>query len=118
VIQATEDLKIKQKIEDMMAYAYPALAQFPKAEKHALAAEIKASIRRLLQLTIICNKKYFKKTTLQDLDVELDILRSYVRLAFNLHFLPPKKYEYWSRLNDEIGRMIGGWIKSQKDNVK
>jgi hypothetical protein len=61
VITVTEDLKIRQKIEDMMAYAYPALAQFPKAEKHALAAEIKSSMRRLLELTIICNKKYFKK---------------------------------------------------------
>jgi hypothetical protein len=112
---ATEDLKIRQKIEDMLAYAYQALAQFPKSEKHALAAEIKLSMRRLLELTIRCNKKYFKKTTLQDLDVELDILRSYVRLAFNLHFLPPKKYEVWLKLNDEIGRMIGGWIRSQKE---
>lgn len=114
---ATGDLKIKQKIEDMMGYAYPALAQFPKSEKHALAAEIKASLRRLLELTIRCNKKYYKKTTLQDLDIELDVLRSYVRLAFVLRFLPPQKYENWGRMNDEIGRMVGGWggwIRSQK----
>ncbi len=115
---AVEDLKIRQKIEDMMAYAYPALAQFPKAEKHALAAELKASMHRILELTIACNKRYYKKTTLQDLDIELDVLRSYVRLAFNLHFLPPKKYEVWIKLNDEIGRMIGGWIKSQKELTK
>jgi hypothetical protein len=70
---------------------------------------------RLLELVITCNKKYYKKTTLQELDVELDVLRSYVRLGFNLHYLPIKKYELWSKFNDEIGRMIGGWMRSQKE---
>lgn len=112
---AVEDLKIRQKIEDMMVYAYQALNQYPKHEKHSLVAETKASMVSLLRLTIVCNKRYYKKTTLQDLDVELDILRSYVRLGFNLRYLPPKKYENWARMNDEIGRMIGGWIKSQKE---
>jgi hypothetical protein len=111
---AIEDLKIRQKVEDMAVYAYTAMRQFPKSEKHTLAAEIKASIFRLLRLIIVCNKWYHKKTTLQDLDAELDVLRAYVRLAFNLGFLPIKKYEVWSKMNDEIGRMIGGWIKSQK----
>ena len=99
----------------MMAYAYQALNQYPKMEKHCLVAESKESMLKLLKLVIVCNKKYYKKTTLQDLDVELDVLRSYVRLGFNLHYLPPKKYDIWLRLNDEIGRMIGGWIKSQKE---
>ena len=44
-----EPLKIKQKIEDMIAYAYIVLAQFPKSEKHTLAAEIKKSMFRLLE---------------------------------------------------------------------
>ncbi len=73
-----EPLKIKQKIEDMITYAYIVLAQFPKSEKHTLAAEIKRSMFRLLELVIACNKKYFKKTTMQELDVELDMLRSSV----------------------------------------
>jgi len=95
----------------MILYAYPALAQFPKAEKYALVVEIKTCMHNMLKIAIICNKRYYKNTTLRELDVELDMLRFYVRLAFNLHFLPPKKYEVWAKLNDEIGRMLGGWIK-------
>jgi hypothetical protein len=117
-IIAIEELKVRQKIEDMMVYAYQALNQYPKSEKHCLVAETKASMFQLLELVIICNKKYYKKNTLQELDVELDVLRSYVRLGFNLYYLPPKKYEIWSKLNDEIGRMIGGWIKSQNGFAK
>lgn len=66
----------------------------------------------MLERIIEANKKYYKKTTLQELDVEVEKLKAYVRLSYNLGFLPPKKYEQWSGLVVEIGRMVGGWIKS------
>jgi hypothetical protein len=34
------------------------------------------------------------------------------RLSHNLKFLPAKKYEVWSGMVVEIGKMLGGWIKS------
>jgi hypothetical protein len=106
------DLKIKQKCEDMMEYGYIALRQFPRSEKFALAAEIKASMWRLLRDIIVCNRRYYKKTSLQDIDIELDLLRSAVRLSMQMQFLSFKKYEIWFRHLDEIGRMVGGWFKS------
>jgi hypothetical protein len=99
----------------MITYGYTALQQFPKSEKHTLVADVKQSMFRLLELVIICNKKYYKKNTIQELDVELDVLRSYIRLAMTLKFLPFKKYEIWSGYLNEIGKMIGGWLKSIKD---
>lgn len=107
-----EELVIKQKVEDMIAYSYVALRQFPKSERHVLSQEIRLGLWRLLRLIIICNRRYFKKTTLQDVDAELDLLRTQVRMAHILGFLPLKKYEVWSRALDEVGRLIGGWLKS------
>lgn len=107
-----EELKILQKTFDMINYAYPALAQYPKSEKFALVADIKRCMDVMLERIIEANKKYYKKTTLQELDVEVEKLKAYVRLSYNLGFLPPKKYEQWSGLVVEIGRMVGGWIKS------
>ena len=107
-----EELKILQKTFDMINYAYPALAQYPKGEKFALVADIKRCMDVMLESIIEANKKYYKKTTLQELDVEVEKLKAYVRLSYNLGFLPPKKYEQWSGLVVEIGRMVGGWIKS------
>ena len=109
-----EELKIRQKCEDMILYGYVALRQFPKSEKYTLAADTKTSMFQLMQLIIICNKKYYKKTTMQEVDIELDILRTYIRLAMLLKFLPFKKYEIWAGYLNEIGRMIGGWMKSIK----
>lgn len=107
-----EELKILQKTFDMINYAYPALAQYPKGEKFALVADIKRCMDVMLERIIEANKKYYKKTTLQELDMEVEKLKAYVRLSYNLGFLPPKKYEQWSGLVVEIGRMVGGWIKS------
>lgn len=107
-----EDLKILQKIFDMMEYAYPALAQYPKSEKFALCTDIKHSMDILLERCIEAQKKYYKKTTLQDMDVEIMKLRAYIRLSFQLGFLPSKKYEIWSDRLVEIGKMLGGWIKT------
>ncbi|MEW5898169.1 MAG: diversity-generating retroelement protein Avd [Bacillota bacterium] len=106
------ELKIRQKVEDMIAYGYTAVRQFPKSEKFTLAADIKQSMYRLLNLVITTNKRYYKKTTMQELDVELDFLRSLVRIAMQLKFLPFRKYEIWAGMLDEIGKMIGGWFKS------
>lgn len=106
------DLLIRQKCESMIKYGYVALRQFPKFERHVLAAELRTSMWALLRLIVVCNKRHHKKTTLQDLDAELDLLRCQVRLAKALGYLDFQKYEHWAKLNDEIGRMIGGWLKS------
>lgn len=107
-----EDLKILQKTYDMIQYGYIALRQYPKSEKHTLAAETKRSMYELLKLIIRANRRYYKKTTLQDIDIELDHLRYLIRLGHDLGFLPFKKYEIWSKRLDELGKMLGGWMKS------
>lgn len=111
-----EDLMILQKIFDMMEYAYGALSQFPKSEKFALVTDIKHGMDILLSRCIEAQKRYYKKTTLQDMDVEVMKLRAYIRLSFQLGFLPVKKYEIWSEKMVEIGKMLGGWIKSVKES--
>lgn len=107
-----DDLMIRQKVIDMIEYGHTAVRQFPKAERHVLGAEIRHAMWQLLRLVVVCNKRYHKKTTMQDLDAELDLLRCQIRVATSLGYLEFRRYEHWSKLNDEIGRMIGGWMKS------
>ena len=109
-----EELLIVKKIFDMMEYAYLALAQFPRSEKQAIVADVKRCMDRLLERAIEANKKYYKKNTLQEMDVELAKLKKYIRLTYRLKFLPFKKYKIWTEKTKEIGRMLGGWIKSTR----
>lgn len=107
-----EELKLQQKIYDMMLYAYPALNQFPKSEKFTLAADIKKNMDILMERCIEAKKKYFKKTTLQDMDVANEKIQVYIRLAFDLHYISVHRYEVWSEKLVEIGKMIGGWLRA------
>ena len=115
--QPASDLIIRQRCEAMIEYAYVAIGHFPKSEKPGLGLELRQTCWRLLRLIIIANKRHHKKTTMADLDAELDLLRSQVRLGHMLGHIPPKRYEHWARLNDEIGRLLGGWIRSQQPDA-
>ena len=75
------DLVIRQKTEAMIEYAYIALRQFPAHERHVLSAEIRQRLWTLLHLIVLAHKRYHKRTALQDLDAQIDLLRSQVRLA-------------------------------------
>lgn len=112
---------LKEKIGDMMKYGKQAVANFPRRERQT-ADEIRRSMLTMYRLAIMVEKKYYKKTTLQELDVELDVLRHLIRVAQDKDFygqnyappLPFKKYEVWSGLLNEIGRIIGGYMKYVK----
>ena len=75
-----EDLIILQKAFEMMEYGYTALAQYPKAEKFALVVDIKRCMHKILEKIKKKNKKYYKKTTLQELDVEIMKLKLIVAI--------------------------------------
>lgn len=107
-----EEFAMLQKIFDMMEYGYIALRQFPKSERYALSTDIKRCMDLILSHAIEAQKRYYKKTTLQELDVELAKLRAYIRLSYQLRFLPMDKYSNWSAMVVELGKMLGGWIKT------
>lgn len=86
-----EPLVIQQKVYDMIMYAYPAIEQFPKSQKFSLAQDMKKCLDSIMRYVIAANKKYTKKTTLQELDIENEALKIYIRMAFELGYLPPKK---------------------------
>ena len=110
-----EDLIVLQKTYDMIQYGYQCLRQYPKSEKHTLAAQTKQAMFGLLEAVIRANKQYYKKKAIQEADIQLAVLRYYVRLGMDLGFLAAKKYEHWAAANAEIGRLIGGWLRSVRE---
>ena len=103
------------------------LNHFPSHEKHGLALKIRQTAYDMYDYIVEAQKRYHKKTTLTNLDIKHEQLRMQVRLAFELSYLGHPKTEKMSlqKLNakrylvisasiDEIGKIIGGWIKSLK----
>jgi len=111
-----EELIILEKTKEMLSYGNQALVSFPKSERFSLVVDIKNSMYAIFRLCIVANKKYYKKTTLQDLDIEVEVLRGFLAYAVSpdVKYLSIRKYEIWSKKVNEIGKILGGWIKSQK----
>ena len=115
---ATEDFAILQKVQDLMVYSYPVLQQFPKAEKFSFAQDIRHCMNTLLELTIAENKKYTKRTTIENMDIENEKLKIYIRVAFMLKYIDKHRYSVWEAKVVEIGKMIGGLLKSVNGKPK
>lgn len=109
-----DQLTIITKSNDFMDELYDAIVQYPKSEKYALGADTKNSFLCFYRLIIAAAKKYFKKTTLHDADVELFVLKHFIRMAYDRHYISIKRYARLCAYLEEIGKMLGGWIKSVK----
>ncbi|SHO50054.1 diversity-generating retroelement protein Avd [Anaerocolumna xylanovorans] len=108
-------LIILQKTKDLMQYLYTSFVKYPRSEKLGFVADYKKCLFAFLGYIITAQKKYFKKTTLQDADVQLELLRLFNDLSYDMKFIDEKRYKLVSEKLCEIGRLLGGWIKSQKE---
>ena len=109
-----EEFVLLQKVYDMMEYAYPAIAQFPKSEKYALGTDIKRCMDVMLEKCIEAQKKYYKKTTLQEFDVANTKLRAYLRISYSLGFLPPKNTRFGAASRWKLERCLAPGLKPSR----
>ena len=102
-----------EKIEELDAYSHQVMHQWPKVERHVLAAEVRATLMRIRRLCAVAWKRRQKTAALFDLDVEIEVLRHLVRKAWRLRYITAQRLEVWTRHIDEIGRMVGAWIQAR-----
>lgn len=100
------------------------LNHFPRHEKYALSQEIRQSAYDVYALLVECRKRHHNKTSLTRLDVRHEQLRMFVHLAFELGYYhyhdnkrgrsdkeAQRRYTAASVIINELGAMIGGWIR-------
>ncbi|WP_028844734.1 diversity-generating retroelement protein Avd [Thermodesulfovibrio thiophilus] len=107
------NLIIYQKVYDCALYLFPIVERFPKHEKFVLCTHIKSCLIGIARLIVKANKSKNKKSVLYDIDICIEELKFLVRFAHDRKYLSHKSYEYVSKLISEIGRLLGGWIKSE-----
>ena len=95
-----------------MCWFFPIVDNFPKFEKFVLCTQIKNLVLEISRIIIRANKSKSKKRFLYRIYVKLEELRLLIRFAHEREYLSHKKYELASKKVNEIGRLLGGWLKS------
>ena len=118
---------LNRKFMEMMKLLNIYLNHFPAQEKYALSNQIRKTAYNLYDFITEGQKRYYKKTTLTNLDISHEKLRMQIYLAYELGYFNFKdsrkskekveenRYSAISRQIDELGKMIGGWIKKIKE---
>ena len=108
---ATSD-NVLTKLHDLLLYLIPQLGKFPRDQKFLLGDRIET---KLLDVQERCIRAYYsreKRAHLQEANLLLELVRHLVRLAHDMHYFSRQRYGVVSGKIDEVGRMIGGWLKS------
>jgi len=107
-----DNLVIYQKVYDFTLYLFPIVDRFPKHEKFVSCSHIKNCVLDIAREIIRANKSRNKRPILYDIDVRIEELKFLLRLAHDRKYLSHKSYEHSGKLTTEIGKLLGGWIKS------
>jgi len=108
------ELTLYQKIYDLILYALPIINRFPRSQRFVLGQQLQNGMIEISAMIVQAQKIKNKLPTLYETDIKLEELRLLVRLAKDLKFMPINKYENHCKKIDEIGRLLGGWIKQSQ----
>jgi hypothetical protein len=108
------ELIIIPKIEKYIEYMLVILLKIPRTEKFSIGTEIKTSMYNMLKNVLLASKvdKNKRMDIYNIVDAEIYYQRICIRIMFNNKWIDDKKYKYSNELLSEIGKMLGGLIKS------
>ena len=105
---------ILNKSYDLLKLTLEMTSNFPRKHKFLLGDRIQNLTSDLLEIFIEAyyGQKNQKKPLLLKANIQLEKLRYYFRLCYDMGLYTSRKYAFLIEKLTEIGRMNGGWLKS------
>ncbi|MDP3772372.1 MAG: four helix bundle protein [bacterium] len=86
---------------------------FPKQSRFTIGVKIDVLFLDVIELLFVASRlsKEQKLPYLHKASVKLDLLKFFLQIAWELKAVDTKKYIMLSEQLNEIGKMLGGWIR-------
>lgn len=97
---------------DFVAWLIPLTIKFPRSQRFVMAATLQREAIHFQELIIEASHQKKKSDLLLSADAELDKVRTHLRMSLEMGLLQSGQYEHAARLMTEIGRLLGGWMKT------
>ena len=106
-----ENYPIIVKTYNLTRWYIEKLAKLPRNHRFTLGEKIQNTLLDLLMLLSDAIYSKDKQVLLQEANKSLEKLRILSRLMKDLNLLPIESYRFVSTSIDEIGKMLGGWMR-------
>ena len=109
------DLKVWNKGYGLVLEIYMITKKFPQDEKFGLTSQIRRSAVSIIANIAEGNKRRSDKDFRHFLNISegsLEEVKCYLILSRDLKYIDKKEYERLFPLSEEVGKMLGGFIKA------
>jgi len=110
----TEPAVVVQKAYDGALWIIPKVEKFPKPYRFSIGQTLVASSIELLMHLVDATYQSRNAGSLGAAVREVNRIRYLMRLAKDLRVINLAAHEFASKAMDEVGRMVGGWLKSTR----
>jgi len=110
------DIPIVQKTYDLYRTLHDFQKTIPKMDRYTLWQKSENAALSILEGLLMVGYLQQEKRPdkLIQVSSQVDLLRVFLRLSLDVKAINQKKYIALQQALDEIGRMLGGWMKSLK----
>jgi len=110
------DIPIFKKSYDLYKTLHEYRKVIPKKDRFTVFERCEHTMLDVLEAILLASsqRKEEKAPTLEQASLKLNVLRVFVRLLKDIKAIDTKKYVTLEAMIDEVGRMLGGWIRSTK----
>jgi four helix bundle protein len=115
-----ENMVIFTRTFDLLTWLLPAIEKFPKAQRFMVTKRLTDAALDFQEALFDANARRGEErlTYLRCADAHLNKLRLYLRLSYQWHWLKAGQYEHVCKQIEEIGRLLGGWLKQSSKMQK
>lgn len=105
---------IFSKSYDLIVWISQHVEKYPKNERFRLAKRIEDHAFDLYENLLGAVIHQDVDESLKKADLHLQALKIYLRLSLEKKYMNMGQYEHVSTMVSEVGRLLGGWQRSQK----
>ncbi|MEO1610445.1 MAG: diversity-generating retroelement protein Avd [Pseudomonadota bacterium] len=109
--QNNEDLPVFVKWMDFLEWLLPVLEKFPKRVRFTFCDRMTELALDIVEDLVEARYSARRREHLRQVNLRLEKLRVLLRICHRLQYLDHKRYEHAMTAINEVGRMIGGWLK-------
>ena len=112
--ETNSDLPIFVKWIDFLKWILLTTEKFPKKARFTFSDRINNIVLNIVEDLVEARYSRQKMPALRRANLSMEKLRVLLRVCYETKLLPHKAYEHSMYSLNEIGKMLGGWIKQQE----